>query len=457
MSFQAWIANLTLNKRNIINLWVILLLFSIFFPIKYTFITSSSFLLGHYSDFTSFSLYLSDLLIILGFVYTLLRKNTGWNTLRQTSNFRVLVLCIAFFLFSALNKANSIGWFYFGRLFLLIVLHGTLLSSFKYLKLNKILQIFTIFSLFVSISATLQFWFQHDFGLQFLGESPLSSTMAGVAKVAAEGTTFLRPYGFFPHPNVLGIFLVTNIIICINLYILVKSDWSRLWLLVSCGASIVGLTLSFSRSAWLALLLGLLFQLGFIWYKQLFTKKFLGFGISLLALGIICFAAYKPLITQRGEVFDQAYTERADYNRTSFRIIKQNPVFGVGPGQSLLHMEQYLAGNYEPWQIQPIHNYFLLSAAEVGVPGAILLALIVFYLIFLLARKMTKYKAGEPTGDALLALTIFIVLIAYVIAMMFDHYFYTIVPTQILLWLMLTFGYSLVRQTKTPPATAGEV
>jgi O-antigen ligase len=86
----------------------------------------------------------------------------------------------------------------------------------------------------------------------------------------------------------------------------------------------------------------------------------------------------------------------------------------------------------KPWEIQPIHNYFLLAAAELGIVGAIILIyLFISYLknLFLLVWNKNTFSIYR--------LSLLCILIGYLILMFFDHYFYTIEQTQILLWMVL--------------------
>ena len=49
-------------------------------------------------------------------------------------------------------------------------------------------------------------------GLLWLKESIISPNIPGVAKLIFNGHVYIRSYGLFPHPNILGGFLVFSII-----------------------------------------------------------------------------------------------------------------------------------------------------------------------------------------------------------------------------------------------------
>jgi hypothetical protein len=78
--------------------------------------------------------------------------------------------------------------------------------------LQIILTTVIISGTFQSIVAILQFIEQKSLGLSILRESVLSPSSSGVAKIVLGGETFIRSYGFFPHPNILATFLVVSLL-----------------------------------------------------------------------------------------------------------------------------------------------------------------------------------------------------------------------------------------------------
>jgi hypothetical protein len=64
-----------------------------------------------------------------------------------------------------------------------------------------------------SIVAIGQFLIQESLGIRFLRESIISPQMDGVAKIILDGEKYVRAYGFAPHPNILGGFLLFSIVI----------------------------------------------------------------------------------------------------------------------------------------------------------------------------------------------------------------------------------------------------
>ena len=88
-------------------------------------------------------------------------------------------------------------------------------------------------------------------------------------------------------------------------------------------------------------------------------------------------------------------------------------------------------------QIQPVHNYFILAAAELGVPGMLILIWIfISHAWVLIKNYFTAHKM--PLAS---------ILICFLVLMQFDHYFYTLQQTQMLLWIFLGITSA---QLKTP-------
>jgi O-antigen ligase len=139
---------------------------------------------------------------------------------------------------------------------------------------------------------------------------------------------------------------------------------------------------------------------------------------------------FKPFLLTRATISDSAALQRVFYAKVGWQMIKANPIFGVGIGESVLHMQQYSPVKLWPWQIQPIHNYFELAAAELGIPGALILIW-----LFLSHLKTITYKF-KTSFDAYCLLLISLLLM-FLILMQFDHYFYTLQQTQMLLWVLL--------------------
>ncbi len=411
------------------------------FSIRYVFQTPEAYSTGAYSDFTSFSLYLSDVLLVSGIAYAISRNKVIFDRIYWLLPvFTWIILEIILHYGKFLNLQ-----LYFGtRLIFLYLLIYYIAKSIETTNRNLLSWIFMILAGVQSIIAIIQFIIQKSIGLYLLGESHLSPEMYGVAKIVAHGTKYIRGYGTFPHSNLLAAFLVVAIIL--NLYLLTinyKKSTDRL-LGVILFLNIVGIVATLSRGGILALLIGLA---GFT-ALALANKHYqlLARIMVYAALGMISgFLFFQPFLLTRATITDNAVKERLFYNEIGKKMIKESPWIGTGIGVSVLHMEQNAKIKLESWEIQPIHNFYIISIAEWGIGSFILLSAIIYPIIKLyqkvfkqLKTRVIEYWDGSLAIIGTIILTLFL----------FDHYFYTIWPTQLLLALCLGLMYRAICKQK---------
>ncbi len=424
---------------NIAKIFFLLFLFSLFFPTKYLFPTISSYQTGQFSDLTSINLYLCDIFILISFIFIIPRgENHVIFPIWILKNVEVLTF---FLLFISIFEHQSFQIYYLIKLIeLSIVAYGTSFVLFNDSNFRKLaLIVFILLASLEGIISLSQFIFQKSFGLRYLGEQMLSPQILGIAKIVSGGTVLIRGYGTFPHPNVLAAFLVAGVIFTLYLLAEYSSTWQRNAFATALFIQIMGLTTTFSRAAFLSAGLGsLMFFLiacfflpkDFI-YRQ--TKKLIFPFLVLIFSAIVSFFIFRPYLLTRITFNDTASIERGFYNHIATNMIHSHPFIGVGIGESMLHMQQYTTVKLWPWQIQPIHNYFLLAAAELGIPGALIL---IWFIISHLA-KMIQIITQQINTPGLYQIAIAIVLFSFIILMFFDHYFYTLEQTQLLLWVIL--------------------
>lgn len=419
------------------------LLFCLFFPIRKVFFTPEAYLTGQYSDFTSFSLYLSDVVLI--FLFILIKLPRGIRIIKQNNsssgqklkylipNFYYLILILWLILGIFLNFSNT-SLYWTARFILLTVAYETIRIFVLQTKENtntfyKFINFFLYLSTFQAILTIFQFFFQRPLGMFRLGEQILSSTTPGFAKIIVSGETLVRGYGTFPHPNVLGAFFVISILLSTWKLLTIHKNSSVYIYSVILFINITGLFATFSRSAFYTSILGLLVLFTVSAYKKFKNSSINRTLIVILTSFAMCFVLFKPFLLSRASINDQAVHERKEYNHIGMNMLKNNLLVGVGVGNSVLHMQQYSQSLLQPWQKQPIHNYFLLSAVELGIPGALFLVAIFFQhfkYVFAKAIKAKKLLTIYPLLTA--------ILISFFLLMLFDHYFYTLNQTQLLLW-----------------------
>ena len=334
---------------------------------------------------------------------------------------------------------------------------------------------------FQGIIGIAQYLNQNSLGLKLLGEEFLRPALKGVAEFVSHGIAnpllynilpYLRPiadptiniraYGTLPHPNVLAGMLFFGLII--NIYLLYgnisrERFVKKLVLSVFLVTITTGLVVTFSRLAWVISFLAILsYALMIIRFrtKEQFLMKIgkLDYGTRLyrperialiggilLVSAIISLFVFGQQIKDRmvdvepaGVVADNYSTAESIDNRQMFNsiawsMIKDNFILGVGVRNFVVRMDDYSGGErLLPYVHQPVHNIYLLIAAESGT-----LALIVFlFFLYNIVRRTLKESGGGPMFNY----TLFIIFFGFLFWGLFDHYFWTIQGGALAFWLI---------------------
>lgn len=245
---------------------------------------------GTFNEYMDVSVYFSDVLLVTTFLIYIFENKLSilsiehWKILFHVEHLLIPIFIPFLFIFwSGLSifwsENISLALFafikvvegYFLYLYILAsnVPRGTLELQPKLIKCStwNIWQItfitIIISAFFQSIVAILQFIQQKSLGITILKESIFSIYDPGIAKVVINRDVFIRSYGFFPHPNILGGFLAISLIIStayplIFRYKLFHVEHSiNIWLYrVLIFVQLLALLFSFSKSAILAFIIG---------------------------------------------------------------------------------------------------------------------------------------------------------------------------------------------------------
>jgi O-antigen ligase len=245
---------------------------------------------------------------------------------------------------------------------------------------------------------------------------------SGISVVFNNDQHFQRIYGLSPHPNILGGYLAVGVILTAGL-ISSHQRRKRLWLITAWLILWSALLVTFSRSAWLAVIGGstiavLLLIRGGHFIRSLLKPIVLFSSIGLIVV-LIFVVAFQPFLANRFDVTatsyeTQAITARVSTAQLAIQIFAAHPLTGVGLSQSIVVMRE-LASIPIDW----VHNVPLLIMDELGAVGSLLTGLLVMALIAIgaqrwRARSITLWQA--LVGGALSALAI---------GMQFDHYVWT--------------------------------
>ena len=197
-----------------------------------------------------------------------------------------------------------------------------------------------------------------------------------------------------------------------------------------------GLFLTFSRSAIaLVVILGFVFLI-FSYFSSagLNQKKEIG---ELILFVILClmflFVLLQPMLISRFniDIGEQAVNLRAMYNKVAFDFIKKSPVFGVGIGNFVYEFKLNF-GDMEFWRYQPVHNLYLLIAAETGIFG------LFFFLGFvgLLLKSIFLIKHINSSRNKTLYFYFLLSTFYFLLLGFADHYFWTLQQGMLMMWVI---------------------
>jgi len=319
-----------------------------------------------------------------------------------------------------------------------------------------------------------------------LGMAAQNASNLGASVVETVTGRWLRAYGTFPHPNILGAWLVLGLMSIIGLWrgskFRVSSfEFRDIFLYSSFVIILFGLLLTFSRSAWLVfgvfLVIVILSEMTRRTRRGTESKDLIGNpwdsstprvrfaqndGFKLFALTILTVAVFATVFpdpflsrfsSNRLEVKSQ--TERMASWQEGIEIIKKHPILGAGVGNYGLAVHRDITSNQPAWYYQPAHNVFLLIWSELGIIGIILLILIVF--MSLRAQRSGAKQSYNHDEDDLsngplqrvdriasvvntLPRNDILFLLPLLILSLFDHYLWSLYPGVMLaaVWLSLS-------------------
>ena len=379
---------------------------------------------GDFNEWTSIYLYLTDLLLILIFLLWAWRMKKERFFKERISPKSPGFWLVAFLIISLLSLAQAgniqLGFYHWFKLLEFVGLFFYLKYNFKQLfNFKRLGQVFIASGLVQSLIAFAQYASQKSLGLRILSESPLDSEIAGVAKVIIDGTKIIRPYGAFPHPNLLAAFLLVSLF-C--LYYLWLKDRVHYSLLVGIsGLLFFSLCLTFSRTIIFTFLLASLIYFIILFRRN--RKKILALFLLFMIFSSVFIILAWPEISSRWTISltEQSVSLRTFYIQTTFSTIKEHPWLGLGLGNFVWQIRQMLH-LLSSWIHQPVHNIYLLIASETGLIGLILFLVFIFQLF----RKII----GQ---EYFLLLIVF----SFLFIGLFDHFFWTLQQGQLMFWLTL--------------------
>jgi O-antigen ligase len=253
----------------------------------------------------------------------------------------------------------------------------------------------------------------------------------------------MRIGGTIGVPNVAGAYL-SILLACAAAVLFTSIGRVYRWLAMSVlGFGSVALIFTFSRGAWIALIIAVFVICFSVWFRRGLSLKG---PIALLVVGALLYMPFHSLISERILGDDKGSAEvRIPLMKLAYRMIADNPVMGVGANNFAVAMDRYLTPEFRHGWRFSVHNKYLLVLAETGVGG--LLA----YLAFLLGTLRTGWQCWKLQDHLLspLALGLAAGVAGHMVHLTVD--LFHVRPVQQLLWLVAGLLTAMYRISAEPP------
>jgi O-antigen ligase len=382
-----------------------------------------AFVSGIRVDYLSPTFYLTDALVVLLFSVWLIGRVNQRGKGFRASGFKIgYLLFLAYLVLNIFFSHHILGGYYslikFLEFSFVAFYMAAVIKEKKQIK--KIAVFLAVGVLAESFIAFFQYVTQGSIGglLYFLGERTFTSSTPGIANAAINGQLILRPYGTFPHPNVLAGYLVVALIIIVFSFSSRESVWKKILFLAAFFFGTIVLFLTMSRIA--IVLWIVLFAARFVWLLHGRIKQMFLVGGMMGAVVSLCLF-FTPLFLRfsQSSFAEDAIIQREKLLDAAAVMVQAKPLFGVGLGNFLQTLSTIQSPLSLGLYVQPVHNIFLLVASETGVIGFV-------FFVWFLFRTLT-YALKHPLKQVFIP-----ALFAVLILGFFDHYFLTLQQGQLL-------------------------
>lgn len=369
------------------------------------FIFDFSYVDGVLIDYWIPTVFIQDVLILVFLVFSVLLRRFKVPRLF----FALLILLFVNLVFSVVPLATlsySLRMALYTLFFICVVQQR---NFWNYTVLLKLLYISVCLICFLALFQ----WFKQGAVFSnyiFFGEQPYSLKTSGILKQSVFNNLVVSPYATFRHPNALAGFLSVTLLL-FAYYI--KGTQKHFILFIG---SIV-LFLTFSFSAWLSFLFGLLF---------ISTKSSHLVRLYYLAIFFIFVVGIFGLFDTNTLNSNILVHRRFLLSSSAAHTFLQNPLVGTGINTSLFTAKDLFYMSRELTFFQPVHNVFWLLLTE---GGLLLFIPFVFFYLYVLSRAHLTSRVYQ------------VFLLQFVILGSFDHYLFTMHQT--LLLFMLTISFSI--------------
>lgn len=283
-----------------------------------------------------------------------------------------------------------------------------------------------------------QFFTQEVAGSAALGVAPHTAADLGAFVVETPVGRWLRAYGTLSHPNMYGTYLAVGLLAAITLFMVVRPQRARISLAASIAVMGAGLLVSFSRSAFLALLIGSVVMLSFNDVRTRFMRRFAAGLVIIMSAVLMIGAVYPdvvaPRITGEGRLEALSVDERQDQLDEAQALFLAHPVAGVGMGQMPISLFLEQRDGRAGYYYQPVHIVPVLVTVELGLVGILLWILLVHGIVGRVWRQRLTLSESAFFAGFVAVLTVGLL----------DHFVWSLWFGQLLFWVMVGMVLSVL-------------
>lgn len=276
-----------------------------------------------------------------------------------------------------------------------------------------------------------QFFTQEVVGSLVLGVASHTAADLGAFVVETPAGRWLRAYGTLSHPNMYGTYLAVGLLAAITLFMVARRQRVRISLAAAIAVMGAGLLVSFSRSAFLALLIGSIVMFFFNDVRTRFVRRFASGLVIVIGAVLMIGAVYPdvvaPRITGEGRLESLSIDERQDQLDDAQALFLAHPVVGVGMGQMPVSLSLERPDGREGYYYQPVHSVPVLVTVELGLVGILLWILLVYGIV----GRVWKWRLALPES------VFFAGFVAVLTVGLLDHFVWSLWFGQLIFWVMV--------------------
>jgi O-antigen ligase len=202
----------------------------------------------------------------------------------------------------------------------------------------------------------------------------------------------------------------------------------------------INLVLTSSRGGWLGFLVGAVAAM------VIYNKKLLYFLLA-IPVPVIFIGGIRERFLSIFTLTSGTNLQRIKIWKTGLFMVKDNPVLGVGLGNSIYRYDEYVKIHPElntDYSQFPLHNSYLKVWAETGIFGILLFIAILIYII---TKVLKIYSSSRSQLTRGLSGGFFASLTGYMVMNVFDNNLFD-PQTAVFFWLVFALIVSLERLIK---------